>query len=116
MRFHHYALEVNNLEVSIAFYKNYLGLEEESRMFFMGEEIVFLVSGDFRLELISSPQENGKTTHLCFEVSDLQEVMDQFDGIRKLEGPYKLENGWQTVFFEGPGQEIMEFLQVGPDP
>ncbi|WP_312473768.1 VOC family protein [Neobacillus sp.] len=114
MRFHHYAIEVNNLEESIAFYKKYLGFQTESRFFFMGEEIVFLASNDFRLELISGQGENDKTTHLCFEVSDLHEVMNRFDDIRKIEGPYKLQNGWETVFFEGPDQEIIEFLQVRP--
>ncbi|CAH2716612.1 hypothetical protein BACCIP111895_03799 [Neobacillus rhizosphaerae] len=115
MRFHHYAIEVNNLEESIAFYK-YLGFQTESRFFFMGEEIVFLASNDFRLELISNQQEKSiaKTVHFCFEVSDLLEVMNRFDDIRKIEGPYKLQNGWETVFFEGPDQEIIEFLQVRP--
>ena len=57
MRFHHYGLEVNNLEKSIAFYKETLGLQEESRIFFMEEEIVFLAAKDFRLELISNQHE-----------------------------------------------------------
>jgi lactoylglutathione lyase len=82
----------------------------------MEEEIVFLASKDFRLELISNQQEKSsvKTVHLCFEVSDLHEVMNRFDCHRKIEGPYKLQNGWETVFFEGPDQEIIEFLQVRP--
>ncbi|ETI69214.1 VOC family protein [Neobacillus vireti] len=112
MRFHHYALEVNNLEKSIAFYQKYLGFLEESRMFFMGEEIVFLILGDFRLELISGHQLSDKTAHICFEVSDLAKVISRFDASLKIEGPYKLENGWETVFYEGPNQEILEFLQV----
>lgn len=116
MRFHHYAMEVNNLEESIAFYKKYFALKEENRIFFMEEEIVFLAAKDFRLELISNQHEKSyvKTAHLCFEVNDLHEVMNQFDGNRKIEGPYKLQNGWETVFFEGPDQEIIEFLQVRP--
>jgi len=112
MRFHHYALEVNNVEESVAFYKKYLGLQEESRMFFMGEKIVFLTLGEFRLELISGQQQYDKTTHICFEVGDLDEVISRFDDRRKIEGPYKLKNGWQTVFYEGPDQEIIEFLQI----
>ena len=51
---------------------------------------------------------------MCFEVDNLYEVMDQFDSNRKIEGPYKLENGWETVFYEGPNQEVIEFLQVKP--
>lgn len=33
---------------------------------------------------------------------------------RKIEGPYKLQNGWKTVFYEGPNIEVIEFLQVKP--
>ncbi|MEH7307014.1 VOC family protein [Neobacillus drentensis] len=109
MWFHHYGIEVTNLEESVAFYKKHLGLEEERRIFFMGEEIVFLAAGDFRLELISSPCEG---THLCFEVNDLNVAINQFDANRKIEGPYKLDNGWKTIFFEGPNNEVIEFLQV----
>ncbi|WHY86496.1 VOC family protein [Neobacillus novalis] len=112
MRVHHFGLEVNIMEESVAFYKKHLGFQEECRMFFLGEEIVFLALGDFRLELISGHLGNNKTTHICFEVSDLHEVMKRFDDIRKIEGPYKLENGWETVFFEGPEGEIIEFLEL----
>jgi catechol 2,3-dioxygenase-like lactoylglutathione lyase family enzyme len=114
MRFHHYALEVSNIEESITFYKKHLGFQEENRMSFIGEEIVFLTSGDFRLELISGRQENDRTTHICFEVFDLTEIINRFDASRKIEGPYKLENGWQTVFYEGSDQETLEFLQTRP--
>ncbi|MFJ5717745.1 VOC family protein [Neobacillus sp. NPDC093127] len=114
MRVHHFGLEVNNLEESVAFYKNYLGFQEECRMFFLGEEIVFLALGDFRLELISGRQENDKTNHICIEVFDLAEIINRFDASRKIEGPYKLENGWQTVFYEGHDQETIEFLQTRP--
>jgi len=112
MRFHHFAVEVENLEESITFYKKLLGLEMESRFAFMDEEIVFLASKNFRLELIANP-EDVKTTHICFEVNNLREVMTQFNPNQKLEGPYKLQNGWETVFYEGPNQEIIEFIQVG---
>lgn len=111
MRLHHYAMEVNNLEEAIAFYQKYLGFHTENRISFLGEEIVFMVSEDLRIELISNQQEK-KMTHLCFEVLDLHEVMNRLDINRKVEGPYTLQNGWKTVFFEGPNQEMIEFLQI----
>lgn len=112
MRFHHYALEVTNLEESIAFYKKYLGFLEEYRMNFMEDEIVFLILEDIRLELIPGQNLANQTTHLCFEVNSLHQVMDRFKDYKKIEGPYKLDNGWQTIFYEGPNQEILEFLQI----
>lgn len=111
MHFHHLGIEVPNLEKSISFYQKLFDFEVETRFSFMNEEIVFLASRDFPLELIES-QEEEKTVHICFEVPNLHEVMNQFHCTQKLEGPYKLDNGWETVFYEGPNQEIIEFIQI----
>lgn len=113
MRFHHYGLEVPNLEEAVVFYKKHLGLQEQQRISFMGEEIVFLAADNFWLELIFNPYEE-KNAHICFEVKDLNEVINQFDANQKIEGPYELENGWKTIFYEGPNREVIEFLQVKP--
>ncbi|MEH7107648.1 VOC family protein [Bacillus sp. JJ1764] len=112
MRIHHFALEVSQLEESVAFYKKNLGFHEEGRILFMGEEIVFLKLGDFRMELISGDRPCVPSTHLCFEVECLSEITGLMNRNRLLEGPYKLENGWETVFYSGPDGEIIEFLQV----
>jgi hypothetical protein len=56
-----------------------------------------------------------RTTHLCFEVNDINQMITRFydHGFEVIEGPYILRNGWQTVFFEGPDHEILEFLEIG---
>ncbi|MEH7386654.1 VOC family protein [Bacillus sp. JJ1521] len=109
MKLHHYGLEVSNLEDSVDFYKHFLGFQEEKRFRFMEEEIVFLTLDDFRIELISS---NTINAHICFEVSNLDRIITSLTGLRKIEGPYRLDNGWQTVFYKGPTTEILEFLQT----
>ncbi|QTD39525.1 VOC family protein [Sporosarcina sp. Te-1] len=111
MHFHHYGVNVRNLEQSVAFYQELLNLEIETSFTFMEEKIVFLISGKFRLELIET-DEAEKTIHLCFEVKDLLEVMNCLNDAKKLEGPYQLHNGWKTVFYEGPSREIIEFIQT----
>lgn len=111
MRLHHYGLEVANLEESIEFYTDLLGLELESRLTFLDEEIAFLASSHFRLELVCHPHSTN-SAHLCFEVSDLQHVIDTLGSNQIAEGPYKLDNGWETVFYEGPNHELIEFLQT----
>ncbi|MBT2639908.1 MULTISPECIES: VOC family protein [unclassified Bacillus (in: firmicutes)] len=113
MRLHHFGLEVTNLEDSIKFYTDLLGLEMESRHSFLGEDIAFLASGHFRLELVYPPQ-STHSTHLCFEVSDLQQVIKTLGSDKIAEGPYKLDTGWETVFYEGPNHEVIEFLQLSP--
>lgn len=115
MRFHHFAIEVKDLETSIAFYQKFIGLHEEGRLLFQDENIVFLANNDFRLELISGgkrPVSQG--VHICFKVDTIHEVIKNFqeDGIIAIEGPYKLENGWETVFYKGPDNEVIEFLQI----
>ncbi|MDQ0156961.1 VOC family protein [Robertmurraya andreesenii] len=109
MQIHHIGLEVQNLEDSISFYKNEMGFEIENRFSFIGEEIAFLCLHGFRIELIEGQQES---THLCFEVSNLNEMMKQFSSVEILEGPYTLQNGWKTVFYKGPNNHIIEFLQT----
>ncbi len=118
MRMHHFAIEVKDLEASAAFYQKYIGLQEESSFLFGGEKIVFLKDNDFRLELISNTEQSTSkpsSVHLCFEVDSIYAVIKHFneDGIFAIEGPYKLENGWETIFFQGPNDEVIEFLQIG---
>lgn len=116
MRYHHFAIEVKDLETSIAFYQKNLGLSEEGRLLFRKENIVFLSKNSFRLELISGGQPNvSQGVHIGLEVDNLQEVIKIFNknGISAIEGPYKLENGWETVFYQGPDNEVIEFLQIG---
>lgn len=118
MRMHHFGIEVKDLETSAAFYQKYIGLQEECSFLFAGEKIVFLKEKDFRLELISSseqPTSNPSSVHLCFQVDSINEVIFRFNenGIFSIEGPYKLENGWETVFYQGPDNEVIEFIQIG---
>lgn len=116
MRFHHLGLEVSDMDATIAFYNKYAGFVVGNRIRFMGEELVFLELGDMHLEIISSKQGKSKVenAHICFEVANIEEVITHFqqDGRKPEEGPYQLENGWRTVFFLGPDQELIEFLQI----
>ncbi|MCM3692287.1 VOC family protein [Neobacillus niacini] len=115
MNIHHFAIEVRDLETSIAFYQKYLGLHEENRLQFNKENIVFLANNDFRIELISGGQQNvSQSIHICLEVDNVHEIIRKFNEhhISALEGPYKLNNGWETVFYTGPDNEVIEFLQI----
>ncbi|MBY0096041.1 VOC family protein [Mesobacillus maritimus] len=116
MRIHHYGIEVNDLEISREFYQKMFQLNQESVVEFQGEDLIFLSSNTFCLELIPQKQKRNpeQTTHLCFEVKDIKQMITRFNGhgFEVLEGPYILSNGWQTVFFEGPDHEILEFLEM----
>jgi len=116
VRFHHFALEVSDLEESAAFYRKHFDIEIETSLSLNEEELVFLATRDFRLELISNRESkpHNQSAHICFEVTNLHETMKRLSDCPKIEGPYTLSNGWQTVFYEGPDGEILEFLQVIP--
>jgi lactoylglutathione lyase len=116
MRFHHFALEVNDLTLSKTFYETFLGFNESCRIHFEKEEIIFLEQNGFRLELSQkkSDGEIGERTHFCFEVDSLNEKMKEMREreLHPFEGPYTLSNGWKTIFYLGPDKEVIEFLEV----
>jgi lactoylglutathione lyase len=116
MRFHHWALEVNDLTRSQTFYEKYLGFSNQRRVYFDGEEIIFLEHDGFRLELYQgkSVGEVSKRTHFCFEVDNLAEKMREMQEreLEPFEGPFTLDNGWKTIFYLGPDKEVIEFLEV----
>ncbi len=114
LKFHHYSLEVDNLSESIKFYKDVLGFQEAERIEFEEEEIQFLTLGDFKLELIKAAAAYNRTEsiHICFETENFYEILARFENykIKPVEGPYTLKNGWKTVFFSGPSNDLIEIL------
>lgn len=116
MRFHHFAVEVNDLKLSQTFYEIILGFYESSRIYFGEEEIIFLEQDGFRLELFQKKSVGGigERTHFCFEVDNLDEKMKEMHerGLDSYEGPYTLNNGWKTAFYLGPDNEVIELLEV----
>lgn len=116
MRIHHFALEVKNLEAAKAFYEELLGFKEYLRTSFQDEEIIFLNLNGFLIELIANNLNSqiNKNIHLCFEVDDIEEQIRKLaeSSLEPIEGPYSLENGWKTVFYQGTDNEIIEFIQT----
>ncbi|QHW33843.1 hypothetical protein GZH47_25635 [Paenibacillus rhizovicinus] len=133
MRVHHFSLEVQDLEQSVAFYERLLGFVPESRLLLDGERIAFLKLGAARLELVqpaalasaSSQSEASASaapttgarllqTHMAFEVDDLRAAIDPLlhAGCVLVEGPSLLANGWSNVFLDGLNGERLEFVEL----
>ena len=80
MKFVHVTLSVKDLEASLRFYQDVVGLEI-TRRFSSGSnsEIVFLSSGDTQVELISRPgqdvAEPGRGISMGFETQSLEDTM-----------------------------------------
>ncbi|MGA9225444.1 MAG: VOC family protein [Mesobacillus sp.] len=116
MRIHHFALEVKNLEAAKTFYEDLLGFKEYLRTSFQDEEIIFLYLNGFMIELIANNLNShiSENVHLCFEVDNIEDQIRRLaeSSLLPIEGPYFLENGWKTVFYQGSDNEIIEFLQT----
>lgn len=116
MNVHHIGIETKDIEKSRRFYEQ-LGFQMKDRMVLMGEELLFLTLGDFTLELIAQETEKeAGNTHLCLEVTDLKEHAEIVENSTTIEGPYLLENGWNTLFIKGPSGEIVELVQTKNTP
>ncbi|RZT14519.1 VOC family protein [Fictibacillus sp. BK138] len=111
---HHIGIYVTDLEKSLQFYETILPVKKKESLNWNGIELVFLVGKGFALELIPDSLSDSRTTHIAFAVESVEtKIMElQQSGIAPSEGPYNLENGWQTVFYEGPDGEEVEFIQV----
>ncbi|MBP2242747.1 lactoylglutathione lyase [Cytobacillus eiseniae] len=114
MKWHHAGIQVQNLLDSIAFYENVFDFSIEQFLSLPGEKIVFLKKGEIRIELIESGEAPVATNHIAWQVTDVgkwQEELGRKD-IFPTEGPLKMSNGWEAVFYTGPNQEIIELIQV----
>jgi lactoylglutathione lyase len=111
---HHIGLYVRDLNQSQKFYKKILGIQEQEKIKWNGSELIFLKGDGFQIELIHEPLIEPKGAHFAFHVPNVKEKMRELKkaGFTPSEGPYQLVNGWQTVLYEGPDGEEIEFLQT----
>jgi lactoylglutathione lyase len=122
----HTRYRVNDLERSVKFYKEVLGLEEVRRHKSpRGSELVFLKtpgSEEF-IELCSFPssgpvQVQPDLTHLAFEVDSLEQFGKHLatHGIKYSDGPQMKENGGGFAFIDAPEGYEVELIQPGRNP
>ena len=111
---HHIGIYVTDLEKSLQFYETILPVETKETLNWNSLELMFLRGEGFVLELIPAALPDSHTTHFAFSVISVEtKIIElQQSGITPSDGPYKLENGWQTVFYEGPDREEIEFIQA----
>lgn len=102
-------LKVRNLETSLYFYRNILGLSLERRFTpAPGMSIAFLSSGETKIELIetlsASEPSYGKEISLGFSVSSLKEISEllEKENIPILDGPFSPNPAIQFLYIEDP--------------
>jgi lactoylglutathione lyase len=119
----HTRYRVDDLERTIRFYKEVLGLEEVRRHKSpRGSELVFMKAPESEetVELCSFPASGpvrvqADLTHLAFEVDSLAEFEKHLEalGLKYSDGPHIKENGSGFAFIDAPEGYEIELMQRG---
>ena len=118
----HTRYRLNDLERSVKFYKDVLGLEEVNRHKSpRGSELVFLKTpgSEELLELCHFPaggpvQVQPDLTHLAFEVDSLEEFGKHLAklGLQFSDGPHLKPDGGGIAFIDAPEGYEIELIQM----
>ncbi len=122
----HTRYRVNDLEKSVKFYCDILGLQETRRHKSpRGSELAFLKAPESEelIELCYFPssgpvQVQADLTHLAFEVESLEEFgkhLAKF-GLKYSDGPTMRENGGGFAFIDAPEGYEIELIQPAKKP
>ena len=117
----HTRYRVNDLEKTVGFYRDVLGLRETGRHKSpRGSELVFMKAPESaeEIELCSYPASGpvhvpADLTHLAFEVDDLEAFARQLEkkGIKLSDGPTKSSSGMVFAFVDAPEGYEIELIQ-----
>ncbi len=118
----HTRYRVDDLERTVRFYKEVLGLEEVRRhKSARGSELVFLKApgSEEQIELCrftaSGPvQVQPDLTHLAFEVESLKEFGEHLArlGLKYSDGPHQAPDGGGIAFIDAPEGYEIELIQM----
>jgi lactoylglutathione lyase len=119
----HTRYRVNDLERTVKFYRDVLGLEEIRRHKSpRGSELVFFKTpeGDKEIEICFFPgsdsvQVQPDLTHLAFEVDSLEEFGRHLakHGVKFSDGPTTTSTGTVFAFIDAPEGYEIELIQKG---
>jgi lactoylglutathione lyase len=117
----HTRYRVNDLEKTVAFYRDMLGLQETGRHKSpRGSELVFMKApeGEEEIELCHYPASGPvhvppDLTHLAFEVDDLAAFAKQLEkkGVKLSDGPVGQPGGTMFAFVDAPEGYEIELIQ-----
>jgi lactoylglutathione lyase len=121
VKMEHVGIMVNDMDESLAFYQNILGLELRNREWLNDTiELAFLFFPEqpsVEVELVyGGPVENeGIVNHLAFTVENIEAELVRFKeaGVKLVdEEPRRILNGTAKIaFFQGPNGEKLELVE-----
>jgi lactoylglutathione lyase len=119
----HVGVFVNNLDTSLTFYQEVVGMELKDKFTIANGSITLAFLGfngadETELELVFGSNPNlpneGKVNHIAFLVDDIEE---EFQRLKELNASFiseevvTLPNGYRNFFVHGPDDEKVEFFQ-----
>lgn len=123
-KFLHTRLRVSDIDRTIAFYTNVLGLEVvERKTSPRGSHLAFLAvpNSEELIELCSFPASGPvkvqeDLVHLAFEVGDLDETIKALEanGVPITDGPTRTSSGSRFIFIDAPDGYEVELIERPP--
>jgi len=119
----HVAIMVKNMDEAIAYYSEMFGFKLRDRGQSPTKDMAFIYHENhpgFEIELIQDLvplgdySDKGIVNHLAFTVDNIEEAMAYYKekGIQfTTETPNTGVGGSKTLFFYGPSQELLQFVQ-----
>lgn len=117
MKFCWCTLTVKNLEESLRFYEEFVGLKIDRRFNIESNgQIVFLGDGDTKLELIYHPDNDevvmGKDITIGFEVESLEDKMKlAAENGMEIQGPFQPNPRIRFIFVKDPNGLTVQFVE-----
>ena len=120
----HTRMRVSDMEQTIAFYTNVLGLEVlEQKVSPRGSHLAFLKvpNSEELIELTSFPPSGPVTVqedlvHLAFQVESLDETIASLNakGVKVTDGPTQTSSGSRFIFIDAPDGYEVELIERPP--
>lgn len=120
----HTRMRVSDMDQTIAFYRDVLGLEVmERKTSPRGSYLAFLAVPNSQelIELCSFPQSGPvkvqeDLVHLAFEVGNLDDTMQELTakGIKITDGPTRTSSGSRFIFIDAPDGYEIELIERPP--
>ena len=120
----HTRMRVSDVDATIAFYRNVLGLDVlERKVSPRGSHLAFLSvpNSDELIELCSFPASGPVNVpedlvHLAFEVDDLDQTIDQLkaQNVPITDGPTRTSSGSRFLFIDAPDGYEVELIERPP--
>ncbi len=117
----HTRMRVNDLERTVKFYQDALGLKVTSRHLSpRGAQLAFLATpnSEEEIEICQMPNSPGvqvqpDLVHLAFEVDDLEKFAAELKakGYPLSDGPTRTGSGWTLAFIDAPEGYEIELMQ-----